>query len=176
MEYYLPPIVADTGHGGLSAVMKLVKLFAESGATVDVADQEFILGTTNEDSKALTQALSEVEGCGYRRITGYLDVTFNEAVEKAINNSDIEDKTATYDSYLKAVVAKSTDDACSVAEDIVGHKVFWRSDRRSGDLNKNQAGHTMGRGDKRGAEARREATWDKGAEVKTGGRRGGLGS
>lgn len=31
---YLRPIVADgdTGHGGLSAVMKLTKLFAESGA------------------------------------------------------------------------------------------------------------------------------------------------
>lgn len=44
MEYvdYLRPIVADadTGHGGLSAVMKLVKLFAESGAAaIHMEDQ-----------------------------------------------------------------------------------------------------------------------------------------
>ncbi|KAF8899206.1 isocitrate lyase [Infundibulicybe gibba] len=44
MEYvdYLRPIIADadTGHGGLSAVMKLVKLFAESGAAaIHLEDQ-----------------------------------------------------------------------------------------------------------------------------------------
>ncbi|KAF8079082.1 isocitrate lyase [Lyophyllum atratum] len=44
MEYvdYLRPIIADadTGHGGLSAVMKLVKLFAESGASaIHLEDQ-----------------------------------------------------------------------------------------------------------------------------------------
>ncbi|TDL28139.1 isocitrate lyase and phosphorylmutase [Rickenella mellea] len=44
MEYidYLRPIIADadTGHGGLSAVMKLVKLFAESGAAaIHMEDQ-----------------------------------------------------------------------------------------------------------------------------------------
>ncbi|KAG5715710.1 hypothetical protein E4T56_gene161 [Termitomyces sp. T112] len=39
---YLKPIIADadTGHGGLSAVMKLVKLFAESGASaIHLEDQ-----------------------------------------------------------------------------------------------------------------------------------------
>lgn len=44
MEYidYLRPIIADgdTGHGGLSAVLKLVKLFAESGAAgIHLEDQ-----------------------------------------------------------------------------------------------------------------------------------------
>ncbi|KAL4269182.1 Isocitrate lyase [Pleurotus pulmonarius] len=44
MEYidYLRPIIADadTGHGGLSAVMKLVKLFVESGASaIHLEDQ-----------------------------------------------------------------------------------------------------------------------------------------
>ncbi|KZO95921.1 isocitrate lyase and phosphorylmutase [Calocera viscosa TUFC12733] len=44
MEYvdYLRPIIADadTGHGGLSSVMKLVKLFAESGAAaIHMEDQ-----------------------------------------------------------------------------------------------------------------------------------------
>ncbi|KAJ7508601.1 isocitrate lyase [Mycena galericulata] len=44
MKYidYLRPIVADadTGHGGLSAVLKLVKLFAESGASgIHIEDQ-----------------------------------------------------------------------------------------------------------------------------------------
>ncbi|KAL0951733.1 hypothetical protein HGRIS_008407 [Hohenbuehelia grisea] len=44
MEYidYLRPIIADadTGHGGLSAVMKLAKLFAESGASaIHLEDQ-----------------------------------------------------------------------------------------------------------------------------------------
>ena len=40
---YLTPIVADadTGHGGLSAVMKLVKLFVEAGAAgVHFEDQK----------------------------------------------------------------------------------------------------------------------------------------
>lgn len=39
---YLRPIIADadTGHGGLSSVMKLTKLFAESGAAaIHMEDQ-----------------------------------------------------------------------------------------------------------------------------------------
>jgi isocitrate lyase len=44
MEYidYMRPIVADadTGHGGLSSVMKLIKLFVESGAAgIHMEDQ-----------------------------------------------------------------------------------------------------------------------------------------
>ena len=44
MEYidYMRPIIADadTGHGGLSSVMKLVKLFVESGAAgIHMEDQ-----------------------------------------------------------------------------------------------------------------------------------------
>jgi isocitrate lyase len=40
---YLTPIVADgdTGHGGLSAVMKLTKLFVEAGAAgIHLEDQK----------------------------------------------------------------------------------------------------------------------------------------
>lgn len=39
---YLRPIIADgdTGHGGLSSVMKMIKLFAESGASaIHLEDQ-----------------------------------------------------------------------------------------------------------------------------------------
>ncbi|KAK0466337.1 isocitrate lyase [Desarmillaria tabescens] len=197
MEYidYLRPIVADadTGHGGLSAVMKLTKLFTESGASgihledqlhggkvlvptsthvsrlisarfqldlmkstmlliartdsesgkllssnIDVADHEYLLGTTTEDSKSMAQVLAEAEASGASgaEIDGleqqwtkdHVMCTFNEAVEKAINESAIEDKASAYQSYLIAVEGKSTNEARDIAKDILGKAVFWDAD------------------------------------------------
>ncbi|KAJ7597328.1 isocitrate lyase [Mycena floridula] len=200
---YLRPIIADadTGHGGLSAVMKLVKLFAESGAAaihledqlhggkkcghlsgkvvvptsthtsrliasrfqldllkstmlliartdsesaklmssnVDSDDHEFILGTTKEDSKSLSQVLSEAEARG---VTG-VDIdnleqewtashrlcTFNQAVEDAINKSSVTNKGSALETYKSAAEGKSNTEARAIARDILGQNVFWDCD------------------------------------------------
>ncbi|KAF8203996.1 isocitrate lyase [Pholiota molesta] len=189
---YLRPIIADadTGHGGLSAVMKLVKLFAESGTSaihledqlhggkkcghlggkvlvptsthisrliaarfqldlmkstmlliartdsesgklissnIDIADHEFIVGTITQGTNSLAQVLSEAETKGatgaevdaleQQWTESHEMCTFNQAVEKAIQKSSINDKEAAYKIYLDAVSGKSN----SVAR----APVFW---------------------------------------------------
>ncbi|TFK26800.1 isocitrate lyase [Coprinopsis marcescibilis] len=197
---YLRPIIADadTGHGGLSAVMKLVKLFIESGASgihledqlhggkkcghlggkvlvptsthvsrliasrfqtdlmkstmlliartdsesaklissnVDVADHEFIKGTTKKDTKSLAQILAEAEVNGASGVEidklerHWMDThqlcTFNQAVEQEIQTSSISDKQGAWKTYLAAVEGKSNYEAREVAAEILGHSVFW---------------------------------------------------
>lgn len=205
MEYvdYLRPIIADadTGHGGLSAVMKLVKLFAESGTSaihledqlhggkkcghlagkvlvptsthisrliaarfqtdilkstmhliartdsesgkliasnVDVADHEFILGTTTGGTDSLAQVLSDAEARGASGTevdrlekewtASHKMVTFNQAFKDAVDKSGIANKEEAYKSYLAAVDGKSNNEARAIAADILGENVFWDCD------------------------------------------------
>ncbi|KZV69727.1 isocitrate lyase and phosphorylmutase [Peniophora sp. CONT] len=203
---YLRPIVADgdTGHGGLSAVMKLTKLFAESGAagihfedqlhggkkcghlagkvivptsthiqrfiaarfqldmlqntmlliartdaesgklltsTVDPRDHPFVKGVptrkaSGERRLALADVLARAEAAGKSgpeidklEADWLADVellTFDQAVEKAIRESDIvSDKATVFAQFKQAVVGKTMVEARETAQQILGAPVDW---------------------------------------------------
>ncbi|KLO15061.1 isocitrate lyase and phosphorylmutase [Schizopora paradoxa] len=106
-------------------------------STVDVADHEFIIGTTTPGN-ALADEVSQAEADGASAAelealeTKWLKehdmCTFNEAVEKSIKASDIGNKDAAYQEYLAAVENKSNTQAREIAKDMLGKEVFWNWD------------------------------------------------
>ena len=58
-------------------------------------------------------------------------MSFFVAVRRAIDASNISEKTAAYEGYLEAVSGKSNSEARIVAQDILGEPVFWDWDRES---------------------------------------------
>ncbi|TFY79254.1 hypothetical protein EWM64_g4758 [Hericium alpestre] len=200
---YLRPIIADadTGHGGISAVMKLVKLFAESGAsaihledqlhggkkcghlagkvivptnahiarltaarfqldllqhtmlliartdaessrllssTVDIRDHPYIRGVrptkamrglaeTLEEAEAAGKSGAEIDRLENEWTSNVQLLTFDEAVEQAINVSAIPEpqKASAFQAYKEAVAGKSNGDARDIAQDILGERLEW---------------------------------------------------
>jgi len=53
------------------------------------------------------------------------------AVKRAIDSSNISDKTAAYEGYIKVASGKSNSEARIVAQDILGEPVFWDWDCKS---------------------------------------------
>ncbi|KAK1218684.1 mitochondrial 2-methylisocitrate lyase [Marasmius sp. AFHP31] len=121
-----------------STMLVIARTDAESGklisSTVDVADHEFIKGTT-VPGKPLAEVLAEaelkgVEGKEVDRIEGewmreHGLVTFGEAVEAAIKESTIKDKEGAFKTFKDATVGKSISDMREIAKDILGAPVFW---------------------------------------------------
>jgi isocitrate lyase len=104
-------------------------------SNIDISDHEFIVGTTTKGTDSLAQVLADAEAKG---ATGAeIDLlekewteshhmcTFNEAVEAAIENSNIQDKAGAYQTYLAAVSGKSNSAARSIAADILREEVYW---------------------------------------------------
>ncbi|KIK70530.1 hypothetical protein GYMLUDRAFT_32560 [Collybiopsis luxurians FD-317 M1] len=106
-------------------------------SSVDLEDQEFIMGTT-VPGKSLAQTLTEAESRGASgpeidsleqewTETHHL-CTFNQAVEGEINTSTISDKPAALKAYLAAASGRSISDAREIAKDLLGAHVFWDCD------------------------------------------------
>jgi len=197
---YLRPIVADadTGHGGLSAVMKLTKLFVESGAsaihmedqlhggkkcghlggkvvvppsthisrliaarfqldmlrstmhlfartdaesarllssTVDARDHPFVLGVTSAKGGALADLIGQAEARGasgadvdsieQKWLADHPLVTFDQAVQTALEKSSLSDKQTAWHRYKEGVEGKPISEARDIARDVVGERISW---------------------------------------------------
>ncbi|KAK1219879.1 mitochondrial 2-methylisocitrate lyase, partial [Marasmius sp. AFHP31] len=100
-----------------STMLMIARTDTESGklisSAVDVADHEFVKGTTVAGKPI------EGEWMGEHRL-----VTFCEA-EAAINVSTIKDKEGAVTTFRDATVGKSISDMRQIAEDILGAPVFW---------------------------------------------------
>ncbi|KAL0066537.1 mitochondrial 2-methylisocitrate lyase [Marasmius tenuissimus] len=121
-----------------STMLIIARTDAESGklisSTVDVADHEFVKGTT-VPGKPLAELIAEAEGRGaegkeidrIEREWGEVHrlVTFGEAVEAAIKESTIEDKEGAFKTFKDATAGKSISDMREIAKDILGAPVFW---------------------------------------------------
>jgi len=103
-------------------------------STVDVLDHEFVKGCTTRDVPlAETIARAEAEGKSGPEVDiiekEWLErnpmCTFNDAVEKAIRASSIQDKDAALKGYLEAAEGKSNLDARLIAQDILGEPIHW---------------------------------------------------
>ncbi|KAJ3797299.1 isocitrate lyase [Lentinula aff. detonsa] len=106
-------------------------------STVDLEDQEFILGTT-VPGKALAEvlAMAESRGASGSEIDQlekdwtetHQMCTFNHAVEREINQSTIANKPAALKAYLDAAAGHSIVDARDIAKDLLGASVYWDCD------------------------------------------------
>ncbi|KAJ3766816.1 isocitrate lyase [Lentinula raphanica] len=106
-------------------------------STVDLEDQEFILGTT-VPGKPLADVLAEAEARGASGPEidllekDWTDThhmcTFHQAVEQEIDRSTITDKSAALKAYMDAAVGHSTADARDIAKDLLGASVYWDCD------------------------------------------------
>ncbi|KAF9074994.1 isocitrate lyase [Rhodocollybia butyracea] len=124
-----------------STMLLIARTDAESAtllsSSVDLEDQEFILGTT-VPGKALAEVLAvgESRGASGPEIddlekewtdTHHL-CTFNQAVEQEINRSTIADKAAAVNAYLTAATGRSLSDTREIAKDLLGAHIFWDCD------------------------------------------------
>jgi isocitrate lyase len=109
-------------------------------SNVDIADHEFILGTTTP-GKSLAQVLSEAEARGVSGAeVDRLELewsekhnmcTFHQAVERHIKASSKisdADKVSAYEKYAAQVSGKSIDESRELAKIITGENVFWDCD------------------------------------------------